>query len=159
MRRWTAGLVCCLAAGPLLAQDGPRRVVLDSGTVVRLAWPDGREKARLVAPLEPSSPDVRYCRYPSPVCGELTLNPPQARPVRDLTGIEVRRGSRTGRGALIGAGAGVLGGLAYLVGSAYGDRPAQSTGRRSRHRGGSGRRVERTGRAHRVRIGQLETVR
>ena len=57
-----------------------------------------------------------------------TLNPPQARPVRDLTGIEVRRGSRTGRGALIGAGAGVLGGLAYLVGSAYGDRPAQSTG-------------------------------
>ena len=46
----------------------------------------------------------------------------------DLTGIEVRRGSRSGRGALIGAGAGVLGGLVYLVASAYGDGPAQSTG-------------------------------
>ncbi len=99
---------------------------LDSGTVVRLHWRDGTEKARLLAPLEPGSSVVRYCRYPASVCGVSTINPPQVRSVADLGRLEIRRGSRTGSGALVGAGVGAAGGLLILLGQALSDRPALS---------------------------------
>lgn len=57
--------------------------------------------AMLLAPA-PDSSLVRYCRYPSPVCGTSNLNPSQARSVRDLTSREIGRGSRSGQGALVG---------------------------------------------------------
>ena len=128
MRRYMAGLVWVFVAAPLLAQEAREPLNLDSGSVVRLHWADGREKARLLAPLEWNSTLVRYCRYPSPVCGEYTLNPPRMRPVSELTRLEVRRGSRTGRGALIGAGFGTLGGLFVLYTQGLSDGPRLSRG-------------------------------
>jgi hypothetical protein len=110
----------------VLAQQA-QRVTLDSGTVVRLHWNDGKQKARLLAPLGPDSTLVRYCRYPSPVCGVSTSNPPQTRSINDLTRVDARRGSRTGRGALIGAGVGASGSLLMLLGHSLSDRPAPST--------------------------------
>jgi hypothetical protein len=85
MRYCTAMLLACLAAARLGAQEisPPSRPALDSGTVVRLHWKDGTEKARLLSPLGPDSSLLRYCRYPSPVCGTSNLNPSQARSVRD----------------------------------------------------------------------------
>jgi hypothetical protein len=88
---------------------------------------DGQEKGLLLAPFDSGSALVRYCRYPSPACGESTLNPPRSRPTTDLTRIEVRRGSRTGRGALIGAAFGALGGLVVLYGRGFGDAPATNS--------------------------------
>jgi hypothetical protein len=133
MRCCTAVLMALLAATGLLAQETERQgshdwTALDSGMVVRLHWNDGTQKARLLAPLRPGSSEVRYCRYPSPVCGPSTINPPQARPVADLTRLEVRRGSRTGRGALVGAGVGAVGGLLIILGHGLSDRPALSGG-------------------------------
>jgi hypothetical protein len=132
MRCWTLAVFCLLATDGLVAQQSPQhrleRVQLDSGTIVRLHWNDGSEPARLLAPIGPDSSMVRYCRYPSPVCGGSTLNPLRARSVRDLTGLEVRRGSRAGHGALIGAGIGTVGGLLILLGQSLSDRPAISTG-------------------------------
>jgi hypothetical protein len=81
MRCWSALLLGCLTATAVLAQDAQRPGGLDSGTVVRLHWPDGREKGRLLAPLRWDSGVVRYCHYPSPVCGELTGNPVRVRSV------------------------------------------------------------------------------
>ena len=131
MRCSTAALIAMLAATRLPAQDTPRQAGhdwtgLDSGMVVRLHWKDGTQKARLLAPFRPGSSEVRYCRYPSPVCGASTINPPQARSVADLTRLEVRRGSRTGRGALVGAGVGAVGGLLIILGHGLSDRPALS---------------------------------
>lgn len=120
-------LLGLLAAPSLGAQGVPGPVLLDSGTVVRLHWPGGHEKGRLLAAFGREAVAVRYCRYPSPVCGESTLNPPRTRAAQDLTRVEVRRGSRTRRGALIGAAVGALGGLVYLLGSGFGDGPALST--------------------------------
>lgn len=57
--------------------------------------------AMLLAPT-PDSSWVWYCRYPSLVCGPSNLNPSQARFVRDLTSLEIHRGSRAGLGALVG---------------------------------------------------------
>ena len=130
MRCCTVGLLLMFAAGPVLAQEGRAPLHLDSGSVVRLHWPDGREKARLLAPLEWDSTVVRYCRYPSPVCGASTINPPRMRPVRELTQVDVRRGSRTARGALIGAGFGTLGGLFLLWAQGLGDGPPLSGSQR-----------------------------
>ena len=129
MRGWTALLLAVVGATSLLAQAPGPAAALDSGTVVRLYWPAGNEKARLLAPFGRDSALVRYCRYPSPLCGDSALNPTRARPARDLVRIEVRQGSRTGRGALIGAGVGALGGLAVLLGRGLSDEPAWSTGR------------------------------
>ena len=126
MRRWTAVFLGFIVAMPLLAQEVRKPLNLDSGTVVRLHWTDRSEKARLLAPLGWDSALVRYCRYPSPVCGESTLNPPLRRPVGDLARLEVRRGSRTGRGALIGAGFGILGGLFVLRTQGLSDAPRLS---------------------------------
>jgi hypothetical protein len=126
LRRWTGVLLGCLAATPLLAQNAQQPSELDSGTVVRLHWPEGREKARLLAPLRWDSGVVRYCRYPSFICGESTSNPPRVRAVGDLASVEVRRGNRTKQGALIGAGIGTLGGLVILVGHGLSDAPAPS---------------------------------
>lgn len=125
MRAWFTGTLCFLAAlgVPPRAQG---QVVLDSGTVVRLHWTQTSQKARLLAPLGPESSHIRFCLYPSPVCGPATSNPPLARPVNELVRIEVRRGSRAGRGALIGAGVAALGSFIVLVG--YSERPAASTG-------------------------------
>jgi hypothetical protein len=123
MRRCATVFLGLLAATPLLAQEAREPLKLDSGTVVRLHWADGREKARLLAPFQWDSAVVRYCRYPSPVCGESTLNPPRMRPVGDLRRVEVRRGSRTGRGALIGAGFGTLGALLVLHTQGLSDAP------------------------------------
>jgi hypothetical protein len=127
MRRWTTVFLGLFAVTPLLAQQAPPPPRLDSGAVVRLHWPDGSERARLLAPLGRDSVLVRYCRYPSPVCGESTLNPPQTRPAGDLARLEVRRGARTGRGALIGAGFGTLGGLLVLYNQGLSDGPRLST--------------------------------
>ena len=128
-------LICLagsLAATPVLTAQSsaarPARVQLDSGTIVRLRWTGGRERARLLTPLAPDSATVRYCRYPSPVCGGTTLNPVRARPLRELAGLDIRRGSRAGPGALIGAGIGTVGGLLVILGQAFSDRPALSTG-------------------------------
>ncbi len=126
MPRWTMLLLGSLAAAPLIAQEPPQGLSLDSGTVVRLHWRDHVERARLLAPLEPNSTEVRYCRYPGPVCGGSTLNPPRTRPASELTRLDLRRGSRTGRGALIGAAAGAVGGLIVLVGHGLSDQPAPS---------------------------------
>jgi hypothetical protein len=128
MRHLMAGLLWIFASAPLLAQAARAPLSLDSGSVVRLHWTDGKEKARLLAPLEWNSTLVRYCRYPSPVCGGSTLNPQRTRPVGELTRLEVRRGSRTGRGALIGAGFGTLGGLVVLCTERLGDGPHLSKG-------------------------------
>jgi hypothetical protein len=131
VRCWTTVFLGFFSATPLLAQElqRPVRIELDSGTVVRLHWFDGPEQARLVAPFAWDSAVMRYCRYPSPVCGDSTLNQPRVRSVQNLACLNVRRGSRTGRGALIGAGIGVLGGLVVLVGQGVSDAPALSTGR------------------------------
>jgi hypothetical protein len=79
MRYCTAMLLAFLAAPLLGVQETPpqSRPALDSSL-------------------------VRYCRYPSPVCGTSNLNPSQARSVRDLTSLESRRGSHSGQGALVG---------------------------------------------------------
>jgi hypothetical protein len=90
MRRWTTVFLGLFAVTPLLAQQAPPPPRLDSGAVVRLHWPDGSERARLLAPLGRDTVLVRYCRYPSPVCGESTLNPRRTRPVGDLARLEVR---------------------------------------------------------------------
>ena len=126
MRHCMAGLLWIFAAGPAFAQEARPPLDLDSGRVVRLHWTGGTEKARLLAPLEWDSTLVRYCRYPSPVCGASTINPPRMRPVSELTRVEVRRGSRTVRGALIGAGFGSLGGLFVLYAQGFGDGPSLS---------------------------------
>jgi hypothetical protein len=131
MRFGTAALMASLATTGLSAQEtrpqsGHDSTGLDSSTVVRLHWRDGIEKARLIAPLRPGSSVVRYCRYPAPVCGASTINPPRARSVADLSRLEVRRGSRTGSGALVGAGVGTVGGLVILLGQALTDQPALS---------------------------------
>jgi hypothetical protein len=128
MRYWTV-LIGLLAAVPLHAQQAQPPVTLDSATVVRLHWTDGREKARLLAPLGPGTVLIRYCRYPSPVCGESTINPPRSRSPRDLTRVDLRRGSQTMRGALIGAGFGALVTIATLrLADAIGDAPRQTDG-------------------------------
>jgi hypothetical protein len=131
MRWCMAGVLLVFTAGPVVAQEGRAAWHLDSGSVVRLHWPDGREKARLLAPLEWDSTLVRYCRYPSPVCGPSTINPPRMRPVRELTRVDVRRGSRTVHGALIGAGFGTVGGLFMLWGRGLGDAPPLSSSQRA----------------------------
>jgi hypothetical protein len=51
--------------------------------------------------------------------------------VRELTRVEVRRGSRTVRGALIGAGFGTLAGLFALWAQGLADGPPLSSGRRA----------------------------
>lgn len=102
-------------------------VRLDSGTVVRLHWNDGTEKARLLAPLGEDSL-VRYCGYPASSCGSTSLNPVRARPLSQLSSLELRRSAHTGRGALIGAGVGAVGGLLILLGYSLSDRLAPSTG-------------------------------
>jgi hypothetical protein len=127
MRCWMAVLLGFYPAMPLLAQEAAEPLSLDSGTVVRLHWADGSEKARLLAPLGWNSALVQYCRHPSPVCGESTLNPPRMRPVGDLARLDVRRGSRAGRGALIGAEFGTLGGLIALYTHGLSDAPRLST--------------------------------
>jgi hypothetical protein len=125
---WLAGW---LVATPVLAaQDSaakPARVQLDSGSIVRFRWTDGLERARLLAPLTPDSVTVRYCRYPSPVCGAATINPVRIKSVGELTGLEVRHGSRSGHGALVGAGIGTGLGLLGLLAYAVRDTPALST--------------------------------
>jgi hypothetical protein len=126
MRRWTAVFLGFFAAVPLLAQEIQKPLNLDSGAVVRLHWADRSEKARLLAPFAWDSALVRYCRYPSPVCGESTLNLPRMRSVGDLARLEVRRGSRTGRGALIGAGFGTLAALVVLHTQGLSDAPRLS---------------------------------
>lgn len=123
MRCCTAALIALLAATDLSGQEPPRQrgqdwAGLDSGTVVRLHWNDATEKATLLAPLGRDSSLVRYCRYPSPVCGASTINPAKARPVGDLSRLEIRRGNRVGRGALIGAGVGAVCGVLILLGHA-----------------------------------------
>lgn len=128
MRRCTLILLSLLAALPLLAQDAHQPVSLDSGTVVRLFWIDGSEKARLLSPFSWDTPLLRFCRYPSPVCGDSPLNPTRVRPVEALTRLDVRHGSRTGRGALIGAGFGMLGGVFVINIRGLGDVPPLSTG-------------------------------
>ncbi len=130
MWRWTGVVLGCLAVTRLFAQQPQRPSELDSGTVVRLHWPEGREKARLLAPLRWDSGVVRYCRYPSPICGEATINPPRVRAVRNLVRLEARRGGRTKQGALIGAGIGTLGGLVVLIGHGLSDAPALGTRQR-----------------------------
>jgi hypothetical protein len=45
MWRWTGVVLGGLAVTPLFAQQPQRPSELDSGTVVRLHWPEGREKA------------------------------------------------------------------------------------------------------------------
>jgi hypothetical protein len=132
MRRWTAALLGILAALPLHAQERGHPIILDSGTVVRLRWLDGREKAVLLAPLDADSAMVRYCRYPSPVCGGNTINPPRARFIAQLAGVDVRRGSHTVRGALIGAGAGAVGALVMMrLAGELGDGPNLSSGQQA----------------------------
>jgi hypothetical protein len=131
MRCCTAAAIALLATTDLSAQQTSRQpgndwTELDSGTVVRLHWKDGTEKARLLAPFGSDSSLVRYCRYPSPVCGTSTINPPKARPVGDLSLVEIRRGSRVGRGALVGAGVGAVGGLLIILGQGLSDQPAMS---------------------------------
>ena len=128
MRRCTLVFLGVFAAMPLPAQEAHRPVSLDSGTVVRLLWADGSEKARLLAPFRWDSVLVRYCRYPSPVCAESSHNKARVRPVEALTRLEVRHGSRTGRGALIGAGFGAFGGLLVLYTRGLSDAPRLSTG-------------------------------
>ena len=130
MRSCTAVVIALLATTRLLAQEtrppGHGWTGLDSGEVVRLHWKDGTEKARLLAPLGRDSLLVRYCRYPSPVCGASTINPAKARPVGDLSRLEIRQGSRVGRGALVGAGVGAVGGLLIILGHGLSDQPALS---------------------------------
>jgi hypothetical protein len=130
MHRWTAAFLGIFAVLPLHAQERGHPISLDSGTVVRLRWLDGREKAVLLAPLDTDSAMVRYCRYPSPVCGKATINPPRARSIDQLAGVDVRRGSHTVRGALIGAAGGTVGLLVLmrLAAGGIGDGPQLSGG-------------------------------
>ena len=131
--RWhlTPVFILGLAAPPALAQGAPLTYPLDSGTVVRLGWREGPTRTgRLVAPLEPSSDSVIYCRYPGPPCRTSSHSGVESRLAEELVSVEIQRGSRAGRGALLGAGIGVavlgLGRLAF----ADRDSPAPWTGTR-----------------------------
>ena len=128
MRSHWAAVLASLAATSLSAQQidskfGSSRILLDSGTVVRFHWQNGSEKARLLAPLGPASPDARYCRYPALSCGS-DINPARARSLSDLQRLDIRRGSQVGRGALVGGAAGLAGSLLIILGQSLSDRPA-----------------------------------
>lgn len=120
-------LLVCLAI-PLRAQT-PSTLPLDSGTVVRFRWADGRrESAILLAPVAADSAWLRYCHYPAPSCGPGTLNPPRAEPRAGLRSIEVRHGHQAARGAALGAAiGGGLGTLAWVL-AEHTDATQGSTG-------------------------------
>jgi hypothetical protein len=114
----------------LRAQAAPLRQPLDSGAVVRLTWrADGRELARLVAPLGPKSDSVRFCRAPVAGCGLGSVNPVRSRPAGDLARVEVPHGSHLLTGALGGAAVGTLFGL-YMLGALNADETHPGTGRK-----------------------------
>lgn len=127
MRALSAAFLTCLATTSLSSQQidklAFRRIQIDSGTVVRFHWRNGSEKARLLAPLGPGSSAARYCRYPAPSCGS-DVNPARARPLNDLSRLDIRHGSRAGRGALLGAAGGLAGGLLIILGYGLSDRLA-----------------------------------
>jgi hypothetical protein len=131
MSRIAAALVALsLGFGRLAAQRVPLSQPLDSGTVVRLTWDSTKQVGRLLAPLEPRSTAVVYCRFPGPACRQLAASPAEARSVQHLVRVEVPEGSQAGRGALIGAGVSAVAlGLGRL---AFADRdsPAPWTGQR-----------------------------
>jgi hypothetical protein len=130
--RWSwAVLILGLACRAGSAQSTPVTQSLDSGWVVRLMWQ--KEPARvgkLLAPLQPASDSVAYCRYPGPACSSSSTSGMEIRSTANLTRVEISHGSRAGRGALIGAGIGVavlgLGRIAF----ADQDSPAPWTGER-----------------------------
>jgi hypothetical protein len=113
----TAGLLLFASLATSLAGQSPATLPLDSGTVVRFRWTDGRrESAVLLTPFAVDSTRVRYCRYPAPRCGPGTLNPARTGPTAELRAIEVRHGHDTGRGATLGAlVGGGLGTLAWVL--------------------------------------------
>jgi hypothetical protein len=127
--RWYGGVfILSLTITPALAQGAPVTHPLDSGAVVRLTWRERPTRiGKLLAPLEPASDSVAYCRYPGPPCSSGSPSGVETRPTDELVSVEIPRGSRAGRGALIGAGVGAgvlgLGRLAF----ADQDSPAPST--------------------------------
>lgn len=132
MRWFRAVLILGLAAvRAASAQNAPVTQPLDSGSVVRLIWQQGSPRVgKLLAPLQPSSDSVAYCRYPGPPCGSSSTSGRENRTIADLRRVEVSHGSRAGRGALIGGGVAVavlgLGRIAF----ANQDSPAPLTGER-----------------------------
>lgn len=117
MRSYSAVLLTCLIARSLSALQidttfGSSRILLDSGTVVQF---------------RPASSEARYCRYPAPSCGS-DMNPARARPLNDLSRLDIRHGSRVGRGALLGAAGGLAGGLLIILGYGLSDRIAPTAG-------------------------------
>jgi hypothetical protein len=130
--RWSwAVLILGVTSRTALAQGSPVTQPLDSGTVVRLMWQkEPARVGRLLAPLQPASDSVVYCRYPGPPCSSSPSSGREVRLTAELTRVEISHGSRAGRGALIGAGIGVavlgLGRIAF----ADQDSPAPATGQR-----------------------------
>jgi hypothetical protein len=120
-----------LTVTPALAQGVPISHPLDSGSVVRLIWREQPTRiGRLLAPLEPTSDSVVYCRYPGPPCRSGSLSGVETWLADELMRVEVPRGSRATQGALIGAGLGAavlgLGRMAF----ADQDSPAPWTSQR-----------------------------
>ena len=131
MRWYWAVLILGLASRAASAQGAPVTQPLDSGSVVRLLWQ--QEPARvgkLLAPLQPASDSVAYCRYPGPPCSSISTSGMEIRPTADLTRVETSHGSRAGRGTLIGAGVGVAVLVLGRIAFADPDSPAPLTGER-----------------------------
>jgi hypothetical protein len=131
MRWYWLVLILGSAGRAASAQGAPVTQPLDSGVVVRLMWQQEPPRVgKLLAPLQPASDSVAYCRYPGPACSSSSTSGMEIRPTADLTRVEISYGSRAGRGALIGAGVAVavlgLGRIAF----ADQDSPAAWTGER-----------------------------
>lgn len=89
-----------LAAGVVHGQAPLISRTLDSATVVRLHFRnDGMGEGRLLSPLGPSSPSVRYCSLVAPRCapGQETVVA-----MGGVSQVDVQSGTRTIRGFLIG---------------------------------------------------------
>jgi hypothetical protein len=96
----------------VLQGQGPRLPrTLETGTVVRFHLGGGKQEGgRLLAPFAPDSTTFRYCRYPAPPCEIGGLRYVE-RPLTDVRGIDLHRGTRAPLGGYIGGGFGFFFGL------------------------------------------------
>ena len=114
-------------AASVAAQAAPLADPLPAGAVVRLTWRGTAPiRARLLAPLPPTSAVVVYCRYPAPDCAGPSPRDTVQQPTAGLERVELRRGTQVRRGAVIGALAGAAGALVVLVGTAEQRRAGES---------------------------------
>lgn len=90
---------------------------LDSGTVIRLRFPNGAMQiGRLLEPFAPESTAFRYAVAPR-ISEHRTQHPNNRQtPAREVAGVDVRLRSRSGQGVAIGGGIGLgIGVLGYQL--------------------------------------------